>query len=134
MTELDDAETRKSILGHRSVETLSGAIAGLAVPAGSRCGRRGHRFVQTAIALLGVEVIVELVLYPLGSLIDVVGSEALASEPLRVLMLAGLIWYLLACANIWRVALDSGLGLGIAISVGYLLLSIALEQRLLPNA
>jgi hypothetical protein len=97
-------------------------------------GRRGHRFLQTGIALLGVEVIVELVLYPLGSLIQAVGSEGLASEPLRVLMLAGLIWYLLACANIWRVALDAGLSLGIAVSVGYLLLSIAVEQRLLPAA
>lgn len=96
-------------------------------------GRRRHRFLQTGIALLGVEVIVELVLYPLGSLIHLVG-EGLASEPLRVLMLAGLVWYLLACANIWRIALDSGLGLGMAVSVGYLLLSIAVEQGLLPAA
>jgi NhaP-type Na+/H+ and K+/H+ antiporter len=48
-------------------------------------------------------------------------------------MLVGLIWYLLACANIWRAALDSGLSLGVAISVGYLLLSIAVEQQLLPD-
>jgi hypothetical protein len=41
---------------------------------------------------------------------------------------------MLACANIWRVALDSGLAIGIAISVGYFLLSLALEQRLLPDA
>jgi hypothetical protein len=46
----------------------------------------------------------------------------------------GLIWYLLACANIWRAALDSGLGLGLAISVGYLLLSMVLEQQFLPDA
>src|SRR3984957_1685334 len=35
MTELDDAETRKGILGHRSVETFAGAIAGVAVSFGS---------------------------------------------------------------------------------------------------
>jgi hypothetical protein len=48
-------------------------------------------------------------------------------------MLVGLIWYLLACANIWRAALDSGIALGVAVSVGYLLLSIVLEQQLLPD-
>ena len=96
--------------------------------------RRRHRFLQTGIALLGVEVVVELILYPLGSLLHVMGSEPLASLPLEVLMLAGFIWYMLACANIWRVALDSGLSLGVALSVGYFLLSIALEQRLLPDA
>src|ERR1700723_2652400 len=96
--------------------------------------RRRHRFLQTGIALLGVEVVVELVLYPLGSLIHLMGSDRLVSLPIEVLMLVGLIWYMLACANIWRVALDSGLSLGIALSVGYFLLSIAVEQRLLPNA
>ena len=95
--------------------------------------RHRQRFLQTGIALLGVAVLAELVLYPLGSLIHVVGSERLAALPLGLLMLVGLMWYLLACANIWRAALDSGLALGAAISVGYLLLSIVLEQQLLPN-
>jgi hypothetical protein len=95
--------------------------------------RHRQRFLQTGIALLGVGVLAELVLYPIGSLIHVIGSDRLASLPLGVLMVAGLIWYLLACANIWRAALDSGLSLGVAISVGYLLLSIAVEQQLLPD-
>jgi len=96
--------------------------------------RRRPRFVQTGSALLGVAVIAELVLYPLGSLIHIIGSERLAALPLGVLMLAGLIWYLLACANIWRCALDTGLSIGIAVSVGYLLLSILVEQQLLPDS
>jgi hypothetical protein len=96
--------------------------------------RRPHRFLQTGIALLGVEVVVELILYPLGSLIHIMGAERLMAMPIEVLMLVGLIWYMLACANIWRVALDSRLSLGIALSVGYFLLSMALEQRLLPDA
>lgn len=95
--------------------------------------RRRQRFLQTGIALLGVGVIAEIVLYPIGSLIHLIGSDRAASVPLGVLMLVGLIWYLLACANIWRAALDSGLSLGIVVSVGYLLLSIALEQQLLPD-
>jgi hypothetical protein len=95
-------------------------------------GRR-PRFLQTSSALLGVGVLAEIVLYPLGSLIHVIGSDRLASVPLGVLMLIGLIWYVLACTNIWRSALDSGVALGVAVSVGYLMLSILLEQRLLPD-
>jgi hypothetical protein len=95
--------------------------------------RHRQRFLQTGIALLGVGVLAELVLYPIGALIHVIGSDRLAALPLGFLMVVGLIWYLLACANIWRAALDSGLSLGVAISVGYLLLSIAVEQQLLPD-
>jgi hypothetical protein len=76
-------------------------------------------------------VLAQLVLYPLGSLLNFIGTDRPASLPLGALLFVGLIWYLLACANIWRAALESGLALGAAISVGYLLLSMALEQRLL---
>jgi hypothetical protein len=96
--------------------------------------RHGQRFLQTGIALLGVAVLAELVLYPLGVLLNVVGSDRPAAIPLGLLLFVGLIWYLLACANIWRAALDSGLGLGLAISIGYLLLSMVLEQQFLPDA
>jgi hypothetical protein len=95
--------------------------------------RHPQRFLQTGAALLGVGVLAELVLYPVGSLIHVIGSERLAAVPLGIVMLIGLIWYLLACANIWRAALDSRLSVGVAVSVGYLLLSIVLEQQLLPD-
>jgi hypothetical protein len=95
---------------------------------------RRQRFLQTGIALLGVGVLAQLVMYPIGSLMHVVGSDRLAAVPLGLLMLVAFIWYLLACANIWRAALDSGLGLGMAVSLGFLLLSIVLEQQLLPDA
>ena len=96
--------------------------------------RQRQRFLQTGTALLGVAVLAELVLYPLGTLLNIIGFEGPASVPLGVLLLVGLVWYLLACANIWRAALDARLGLGVAISVGYLLLSMALEQQLLPKS
>jgi hypothetical protein len=95
--------------------------------------RQPQRFLQTSTALLGVAVIAQLVLYPLGSLLNLIGTDRPLSIPLGLVLFAGLIWYLLACANIWRAALESRLGLGAAISVGYLLLSMALEQRLLPE-
>ena len=96
--------------------------------------RHRQRFLQTGSALLGVAVLAELVLYPLGSLLNVIGADRPAALPLGVLLFLGLIWYRLACAYIWRAALDSGLGVGIAVSVGYLVLSMALEQQFLPDA
>jgi hypothetical protein len=95
--------------------------------------RRRQRFLQTGIALLGVGVLAQLALYPIQSLIQVIGSERVASVPLGVLWLVGLIWYLLACAHVWRSALDSGIAIGIAVSVGYFLLSTLVELQLLPH-
>ena len=94
---------------------------------------RTQRFLQTGSALLGVAVLAQLVLYPVGSLLNIVGAERVISIPLGLLLFLGLIGYLLACANVWRSALDSGVGLGALVSLGYLLLSMALEQRLLPD-
>jgi hypothetical protein len=93
--------------------------------------RRRGRFLQTATALLGVGVLAELILYPLGALYRALGEDRLVSIPAGIVLCVGLIWYLLACAHIWRAALDSGLLLGGIISVGYLLLSIAIEQQML---
>ncbi len=92
--------------------------------------RHRQRFLQTAIALLGVGVLAQLVLYPLGSVLDVIGMDHPAAIPLGLLSFAGLVWYLLACAHIWRAALESGLTLGLSISIGYLVLSVGLEQLL----
>jgi hypothetical protein len=95
--------------------------------------RHRQRFLQTAIALLGVGVLAQLVLYPLGSVLDVIGIDHPAAIPLGLLSFAGLVWYLVACAHIWRAALDSGITLGLAISIGYLVLSVGLEQLLLAD-
>ena len=79
-------------------------------------------------------VLAELILYPLGAMLRALGSDRLLSIPVGLLLYVGLIWYLLACAHIWRAALDSGLLVGGIISVGYLVLSIALEQQMLPQS
>lgn len=117
---------------------LTRIILSIAVPLGFvwavlAVARRPQRFLQTASAFLGVGVLVEIALYPIGSLIHIIGSERLAAVPLGVLMLTIFIWYWLACANIWRAALDSGFSLGAVVSVGYIVLSIVLEQQLLPD-
>jgi hypothetical protein len=99
-----------------------------------RIAGRRERFVQTSIALLGVAAFAQLFLYPLGSVLNVLGAHSPAALPLGLLSFAVLLWYLLACAHVWRAALDSGIALGAAVSLGYLLLSIVLEQRLLPDS
>ena len=96
--------------------------------------RQRQRFLQTGTALLGVAVLADLVLSPLDSLLKLLGDDHPASLLVAVLLMAGLIWYLLVCANIWRAALDARLGLGGAISVGYLLLSMVLVQQLMPGS
>src|SRR5580698_4554281 len=96
--------------------------------------RSRERFLQTATALLGVGVLAELLLYPLNSLIGVLGEDKLISLPIGVLWTAVLIGYLLACAHIWRSALDSGLFLAVGISLGYFALSLSIEHRLLAQA
>jgi len=96
--------------------------------------RRRARFLQTATALLGVGALALLILYPLVSLIGVLGEDQLISLPVGVIWTAVFIGYLLACAHIWRSALDSGLLLGIGISLGYLLLSSLIEHGLLAQS
>ncbi|MFI4891350.1 MAG: hypothetical protein ACHQIL_12535 [Steroidobacterales bacterium] len=96
--------------------------------------RHRQRFLQTAIALLGVGVLAQLVLNPLSSALDVIGMDHPASIPLGLLSFAGLVWYLLACAHIWRAALESGITLGLSISIGYLVLKVGFEQLLLAVA
>jgi hypothetical protein len=96
--------------------------------------QRRARFVQTATASLGVGVLAALILYPLGAVYHAVGEDRFASVPIGIVLCVGFIWYLLACAHIWRSALDSGLIVGGILSVGFFLLSLACEQMLLPQA
>jgi hypothetical protein len=96
--------------------------------------RRRARFLQTATALLGVGALANLILYPLDSLIGVMGEDKLMSLPIGVIWTAVLIGYLLACAHIWRSALDSGFVLGAAITLGYFVLSVSIVHRLLTQS
>ncbi len=95
---------------------------------------RRARFLQTASALLGVGALALLILYPLDSGIRMLGEDRLIALPIGVIWTAVFIGYVLACAHIWRSALDSGLLLGIGISLGYLLLSNLIGHRLLAQS
>ena len=95
---------------------------------------RRTRFLQTATALLGVRALAQLILYPLDSLIGVMGEDKWVSLPIGVISIAIFIGYLWAWAHIWRSALDTGLLVGFCISLGYWLLSSLIGHRLLAQA
>ena len=94
---------------------------------------RRARFLQTATALLGVGALAALVLYPLDSLLRVMGEDKFLWI-IGFLWTVVFIWYLLACAHIWRAAFDSGLLLGGIISIGYFFLAMAIDRQLLPQS
>jgi hypothetical protein len=96
--------------------------------------RRRARFLQTATALLGVGAIALSILYPLDSLLHALGEDHLMALPIGVIWVAVFIGYLFACAHIWRSALDSGLLLGVSISLGYFFLSSLIGRQLLAQA
>jgi len=94
---------------------------------------RRARFLQTATALLGVGALAALILYPLDSLLRVMGEDKLLWI-IGFLWTVVFIWYLLACAHIWRAAFDSGLLLGGVISIGYFFLALAIDRQLMPQS
>lgn len=96
-------------------------------------GRRA-RFLQTASALLGVGALAACVLYPLDSLLRTMGENRLVSPLVGLLWTAVFIGYLLACVHIWRAALDRGLLIGCIVTLGYLVLSVAIEHQVLPQS
>jgi hypothetical protein len=81
--------------------------------------RRPERYLQCATAVLGVTALSLLAIYPLSYAVDAIGADQPESLPFALLSIVGLVWWLLACAHIWRAALNSGLGPGIAVSVVY---------------
>jgi hypothetical protein len=95
--------------------------------------RHRQRFLQTASALLGIAALSEAFFYPLGWLMHALGQDDPIADSIKFLLLVGVIWYLLACANVWRAALDSRLSVGIVLSLAYFLGSVLLEYRLLPD-
>jgi hypothetical protein len=96
--------------------------------------RRRERFLQTASAQFGVAVLAGLILYPLNSVLQLLGQESAAALPVGVLYMSILIGYLLAGAHIWRSALDSGLPLGLVLSFGYFTASVMIEQQVITQA
>jgi hypothetical protein len=93
-------------------------------------GRRA-RFVQTGTALAAVQVIFGVLLYPVLSLQQSFTQTdpryALAASLLLILF----IWQLIACAGIWRAALEVGWLLALGLAIAYVPLELYVSKWLL---
>jgi hypothetical protein len=96
--------------------------------------KRPERFLQTGSAVLGVDVLAGVVLYPLDAAIQMVGEGKPWALPLGVALLGGYVSYIVAGANIWRAALDSGVIVGGLVSLSYFLVQVLLGQYLASPA
>jgi CDP-diglyceride synthetase len=95
---------------------------------------RVRRFKQTMSALLGVNALLSLLIVPLAlwsRSLDVAEGEV-ALPWLFLLLLA--IWSIDIAGFVLARALDRPYALGVAIMLGYVLLSVSLQQSLLPVA
>lgn len=90
--------------------------------------RRTARWQQTAIALLGGETIIGLILLP------VILANAAGIENVFMLfsMIAFLAWELIFIGHVYRNALESGMGAGVLVAVVYVIASTFIKQALIP--
>ena len=120
------------------VDALGRAVADLAITVAffwlvfAVAGRRS-RFVQAGSALLGTSAL----LSPLMMLLLTLKSPAESHYAVALVVWAGsvamIVWYLFIVGHIVRTALERSLGVGMAVSITYLLASSALLTRLYPE-
>jgi hypothetical protein len=96
--------------------------------------RRGHRYRQTIIAVLGTAVLVSP--FVVGLLL--LQQPAQASYPLKLLAWVGsiavIVWYTLVVGHILRSALEIGFVTSIAIALTWLIAGEALLRRIFESA
>jgi hypothetical protein len=126
---VDDAAARGVL-----VTLLTTALDLAFVWAVLRTFARERRFKQTMSAMLGVNAILTLLIVPLALWsqgLEVPEGE-IATPWLLLLLLA--IWSIDVAGFVLARALDRPYALGVAIMLGYVLLSVSLQQSLLPVA
>jgi hypothetical protein len=90
-----------------------------------------RRFLQTATAMLGVDTLLNALGLPLLAWEGAVSEPAQLTMPL-ILSLMLLIWWVDVCSFILARALSRPYVLGVAIVLGYVLLSYSMRTALLP--
>ena len=96
--------------------------------------RRGHRFPQTASAVLGISVLVA----PFVVVLLLMQGPATTHYAVWLLARAGAvvvtIWFIVVIGHILRGALETGLVTGVAIALTWVIASRAVADRLFPLA
>lgn len=89
---------------------------------------RWPRWRQTATALLGGETVIGLVLLP----VLMVRAAGIENIFIALSLLAFFVWELMFFGHVYRNALDTGMGAGIAVGLIYVIASALAEQALVP--
>lgn len=90
--------------------------------------RRSPRWLQTATALLGGAALLGLMLLP----VTAVWMIGMRNIFVSLSLLAFGIWELVFFAHVYRNALDTGMGAGLAVALIYLLCSMYIKQVFVP--
>lgn len=95
----------------------------------------GHeaRFVQTLIALGGCGVILGVVALPIIYVLHSSQAQGTANLPATLGYLSLIGWLVVVYGHIYRHALSRPFAVGVAVSLGYLVLSAMLMQSILPT-
>ncbi len=92
------------------------------------------RFVQTATALAGVGIAYHLLAWPLFVQIHGMQPEQQGAKIAALLMLLLISWQVLVYAHVFRHAMQLSMVRALALSFGYLFLSIAAAEIILPGS
>ncbi len=92
------------------------------------------RFVQMVSALAGIGIVYHLLAWPLFILIHDVQAQEQGVKISALLMLSLISWQVLVFAHVFRHAMQLSMGRAIALSFGYLFLSMAAAEILFPGS
>ncbi len=92
------------------------------------------RFVQMVSALAGIGVVYHLLAWPLFIQIHAVQPEQQGVKIPALLMLLLISWQVLVFAHVFRHAMQLSMGRALALSFGYLFLSMAAAELILPGS
>ena len=91
------------------------------------------RFVQMVSALAGIGVVYHLLAWPLFIGLNSVEADDRSAGVFALLMLLLISWQVLVFAHVFRHAMQMSMGRALALSFGYLFLSMAVAEIIFPG-
>lgn len=92
------------------------------------------RFVQMVSALAGIGVLYHLLAWPLFNHIQNVQAQEQSARIAALLMLLLISWQVLVFAHVFRNAMQMSMGRALALSFGYLFLSMSMAELIFPGS
>lgn len=92
------------------------------------------RMIQMVSALAGVGIVYHLLAWPLFVQVDVMQSQEQGVRIAALLMLLLMSWQVLVFAHVFRQTMQMSMGRSVALSFGYLFLSMAAAEIMFPGS